>query len=111
MFFCGFVCRDTRPTVLAQLPPHVLQRISITPINVMGVFLSLPVVLVGERGRRERGGMQILRVNVYCVASTPGGGGYYKSPPFKVQYSCPHVFQCSEVFLIISRRYVFASSK
>ena len=56
----------------------------------------------------EEGGMQILYVNVYRVAPPQGGGGYYKSPPFPVQYFCP-VFQCNEVFLIISTKYVFAS--
>ena len=57
------------------------------------VFLSLLVAF-----ERRRGTTQILFVNVYRVAPPPGGGGYYKSPPFIVQYSCPHVFQYSEVF-------------
>ena len=51
---------------------------------------------LGEEGRR--GQMQILYVNVYGVVPPPGGEGYYKSPPFTVQSSDPHVFQCSEVF-------------
>jgi len=36
------------------------------------------------------GVLQILNVNVYRVASPPGGGGYNKSPPITAQYSCRH---------------------
>ena len=50
--------------------------------------------------------MQIVYVNVYRVAPLSGGEGYYKSPPFTVQYSCSHVFQCREVFLIIHSKNV-----
>ena len=56
-----------------------------TPIDVRGGFIVA-------------GGTQILHVNVYRVAPPAGGEGYYKSPPFTVQSSDPHVFQCSEVF-------------
>ena len=35
------------------------------------------------------GRTQILYVNVSRVAPPPGGRGYYKSPPFTVQYSIP----------------------
>ena len=44
------------------------------------------------------GVLQILNVNVYRVASPPGGGGYNKSPPITAQYSCCHGFQFNEVF-------------
>ena len=69
-----------------------------------GVF-----IFAGGLGEVKGEGTQILYVNVYRVAPPPGEGGYYKSPSFTVQYSCLHVFQCCEVFGIISSRYVFAS--
>ena len=63
-----------------------------------GVFMFAGGLGVGG-GVVGMGGAQIFYVNVYRVAPSPGGRGYYKSPPFIVQYSWPHVFQCSEVFL------------
>ena len=72
-----FVCHTTPPTVVGQLHPDLRHRISMITINASGCFLG--------------GRAQILYVNVCRVALLRGGGGYYKSPPFTGQYSCPHV--------------------
>ena len=63
---CVFVCRATPSTVVGRLHPDLLHRISMTPINVWGVFIFAGGL---ERGRGWVGvKMQILYVNVYRVA-------------------------------------------
>ena len=103
LFVCLFVWRVTPLTIVGRLHPYLLHRINMTPINVWGCFYLC------QWSWGEGEGTQILHLNVYHVAPPQGGGGHNKSSPFTVQYSCPHVFQCSEVFCIISSRYVFAS--
>ena len=89
---CLFVCfcHVTPPTVLGRLHPDLRHRISMTPISTR-VFYLMVVLAVCRRDTNY------LWKCVPCSA-TPGGRGHHKSPPFTVQYSCPHVFQCSELF-------------
>jgi len=92
LFVCVCFCL-LRDSSESSGPIHFIQTCYIGSTWPQLVHRGVFIFAGGLGGRG--GGNANSQCEYVSRSTTPGGREYYKSLPFIVEYSCPHIFQCN----------------